>query len=328
MTEANMGNNKTITKRYFSEFSDGDSAYVTFLVENIVTREDSRGVNFCDITGTDGKTRLILKLWEKDAPSSNIRNMDVITARVNSKNYKGSLTYSFRSYKIEENADVSQFIRCAPLKENELRVRVKTLIDSLSPEYRYIATSLIYSNDNGRRYFSWTAGKSMHHAYIGGLAYHSLCMAENADKLSTTYKNVDRDMLVCGCLIHDIGKLRELECDQQGNTEYTVEGQLEGHLLLGTFMLARAIKEAERKLGKPSAKRTITGLKHIIESHHGDTTLGALVNPMTPEALIVSALDKLDMSIDATNTALDACQPGQFTALKVPALDRKMYKTE
>jgi 3'-5' exoribonuclease len=139
------------------------------------------------------------------------------------------------------------------------------------------------------------AAKGMHHAWIGGLLEHILSLMGLCEMAAQHYPNVDRDLLLTGVVLHDIGKLRELRWGT--SFDYTMEGQLLGHITIGIGMI-------EEKLATlpdfPPAKRLL--LEHLVLSHHGEYEFGSPKLPMTPEAILLHYLDNLDAKMQAVRS--------------------------
>ena len=136
------------------------------------------------------------------------------------------------------------------------------------------------------------AAKRMHHAYLGGLMVHCLSMAVLADKIASHYNGLDRDMLIAGAILHDIGKLREF--DYTSAIDYSDEGRLLSHIVIGLEMLDEKLREI------PDVPREQANLlKHMIVSHHGEPAFGAPEPPKTIEAVVLHYIDDLDSKINA-----------------------------
>lgn len=137
------------------------------------------------------------------------------------------------------------------------------------------------------------AAKRLHHAWIGGLLEHVLCLVRVCLATAPFYPEVDRDLLVTGAILHDMGKVRELSWGS--SFDYTLEGQLIGHISIGQGMLCEKIAalDAARPGGAfPPELRML--VEHMILSHHGKLEFGSPKLPMTPEAMLLSALDDLE----------------------------------
>ena len=152
----------------------------------------------------------------------------------------------------------------------------------------------------------WPAALTVHHAYRSGFLEHVLSVARSALTLGAAY-GANQDLLTAGALLHDIGKLEELDYDR--STSYTRDGNLVGHVTLGV-MMARAKMAAIPDF--PDVLRA--QIEHLIVSHHGHKEFGAPVEPMTIEAMILSAADDLDAKINQVKQALAEDGEGEFTA--------------
>ena len=163
---------------------------------------------------------------------------------------------------------------------------------------------------------------NVHDAVINGLIHHTYKMIRAAECIAEIYKNcIDRDLLITGVLLHDIGKIKEFSVNEYGLvTDYTEDGKFKGHLLLGSEMVrAKAIE-----LGVNEEK--IKLLENIILSHHGKPEYGALAQPLTLEAQIVHQIDMLDSRITAGIEGIKGVAYGEFSQ-KIFSLDNiRLFK--
>lgn len=174
--------------------------------------------------------------------------------------------------------------------------------------------------DTRERFRVWPAAVTVHHAYRSGLVEHVLKIIEVASGVADAY-GARRDLLVAGAILHDIGKLEELRYDAAA--EYSLEGNLVGHIALG---VARVGKWIDEMPGFPVRLRR--EIEHLILSHHGSRELGSPVEPMSVEAFILAAVDDLDAKLHQVvhHTAVDE-SPGAFTAYH-PRLRRVLLKPD
>jgi 3'-5' exoribonuclease len=152
----------------------------------------------------------------------------------------------------------------------------------------------------------WPAALRVHHAYRSGFLEHILSVARSALTLGAAY-GANQDLLTAGSLLHDIGKLEELDYNQ--STSYSREGNLVGHVTLGAIMVRNTMAAIP---DFPEILRT--QIEHLVVSHHGEREFGAPVEPMTLEAMILSAVDDLDAKINQVKQALAEEGDGEFTA--------------
>lgn len=171
---------------------------------------------------------------------------------------------------------------------------------------------------HGERLRTWPAALTVHHAYRGGLLEHVLKLAEVGDAIARAY-GADRDLLLAGAVLHDLGKLDELSYD--GGTTYSRRGNLLGHITIGVGMVRDAAGSID---GFPEELRT--RIEHLVVSHHGERELGSPVEPMTAEAFILSSIDDLDATLHQfTRHVRDDRGEGDFTTYH-PRLGRVLLK--
>ncbi len=169
------------------------------------------------------------------------------------------------------------------------------------------------------------AGVKAHHAYRGGLVEHVLNIMEMAERIAPLFPKLDRDVLLAGVFLHDLGKTREMAYET--SFLYTDEGQLLGHMLIGCEMLSAKIAEAERRTGRTFPPDLAWHLKHLILSHHGTAEFGSAKPPMTPEAVALHHLDSLDAKVHEFAKTIEEDPNGEsrWTPFS-PRLNRKLYK--
>jgi len=188
---------------------------------------------------------------------------------------------------------------------DEMFAEVTTLIQSLDhPAAKALASAYLDDIKLMQDFKVAPAAMTIHHAWIGGLLEHTLQLMKLADGMLVNYPRLNRDIVLIGLFIHDMGKVEELRWDR--GFEYTREGNLIGHIARGAMWLEGKAKVAEKSLGEPLPDGFLTVMQHIVLSHHGQLEHGAAKLPSTPEAIFVSQLDNLDAQ---TQMALDSARP-------------------
>ena len=169
------------------------------------------------------------------------------------------------------------------------------------------------------------AGVKIHHAFRGGLLEHVSTLMEAADQISKLYPFLDRDLLLAGVFLHDLGKVREISIE--GSFSYTDEGQLLGHIVLILEELETKVSDFADRTGREFNPDLLLKLKHLIVSHHGSLETGSPRVPMTVEAVALHHLDNLDARINEAMNLInsDPNRQSAWTAF-VPRLGRKFYK--
>ena len=193
--------------------------------------------------------------------------------------------------------DITNLLPKGNFNEQEYITRLQNLIKTIrNPGLRALLET-IFSGNLYDKFIMNPAGIRMHHAYIGGLLQHSVDVAGIAIALAEQIGNVDKDLVVTGALLHDIGKLREIS--SQIGFPYTNEGRLLGHIAMSIII----VQEAAAKLKMPAAR--LEQLQHILLSHHGDNEKGSPVECATKEAFIVHYADEIDAIMNQFETYND-----------------------
>jgi 3'-5' exoribonuclease len=211
---------------------------------------------------------------------------------------------------------------------NEMFAEVKSLLATLEhPAMKALAQAYLDDDELMERFRRAPAAVTLHHAWIGGLLEHTLQLMKLADIMLPLYPQLNRDIVMMGVFLHDLGKTLELTWERGFN--YTADGNLIGHIVRGAIVLQ--IKAAVAgKSGQKLPTAALRVLQHIILSHHGAAEFGAAKLPSTPEAVFVSQLDNLDAK---TSMALNHARPegappiegaADFTD-KVWALQTRLY---
>ncbi|MEZ6235438.1 MAG: HD domain-containing protein [Phycisphaerales bacterium] len=207
---------------------------------------------------------------------------------------------------------------------------VRTLLATLAhPAAKALANEYLTDEFLMDQFRRAPAAKSMHHAYLGGLLEHTLQLLKLADAVCPLYPKLNRDIVVLGLFLHDLGKTRELKFDQ--TFAYSDRGELIGHIVEGAIMLHDKAQQVMTSQGLRLPPGMLTVLQHIILSHHTLPEYGAAKVPSTPEAVLVSILDNLDAK---TTIATEAARPSRAKAVELGgnftdrhwALGTKMYR--
>jgi 3'-5' exoribonuclease len=215
---------------------------------------------------------------------------------------------------------------------DEMFAEVREILATLEhPSLRSLAERYLEDEELMELFKRAPAATQLHHAYIGGLLEHTLSLLRLAGAFCPLYPQLNRDIMLMGLFIHDLGKCAELTWEQ--GFAYSDVGNLVGHIALGAIWLQRKADDSTA-LGQPISKPVLNVLQHIVLSHHGVPEFGALKIPSTPEAIAISMLDNLDakmqMSLSATRegeSAKNVELGGHFTE-KLWALDTRLYRPD
>lgn len=182
-----------------------------------------------------------------------------------------------------------------------LAARIMEYIESFRDTHLEQLGKLIFTSSAFMKEFKRAPGGSQwHHSCLGGLLEHSVAVAEICDWISQKYPGLNRDLLILAALLHDVGKIRELSA--KTTIEYSDEGRLEGHLVMGDRFVRNMCERIE---GFPPRLKML--LSHLMLSHHGFHAFSSPVEPMTPEAFVLYYADEIDAKLNALQKILDAC---------------------
>lgn len=193
----------------------------------------------------------------------------------------------------EDDVDVSSFVPRSPVDSAILASELDRIIGTITDGFlSTLLTNLLGAGETRDAYLLAAGGKRWHHDSLGGLAEHSLNMARIVELMCQVYPDLDRDLLVCGALLHDIGKIEQYQIGSM--IDYSDEGRLVGHINTGDFRVTTAMHAIE---GFPA--KTEHMLRHMIVSHQGQMETGSPVVPQTREAFILYYADEIDSKMGA-----------------------------
>jgi 3'-5' exoribonuclease len=222
--------------------------------------------------------------------------------------------------------DTADFVPTTIYNVDEMWAELRGYVESFANEdLRRLVLTFLDDPSIGAAYREAPAAKMLHHAWLGGLLEHVVTLVRVCRAAAPFYPEVDADLLVTGAILHDIGKVRELSW---GSTfSYTVEGQMIGHISIAQGMLH---EKAASLPGFPA--KLLTLVEHMILSHHGRREFGSPVLPMTPEAILLSALDDLEAKMQAMRNefARDAAagKSGAETTEWVRSMERPLLNSK
>lgn len=217
------------------------------------------------------------------------------------------------------SVDLDDFIPSCPIEKELMLMQLDAMIDMIENENIKKITEHLIKN-NYEKYTVYPAAAQVHHAFAGGILFHSISICNLAIKVAEQYPFLNRDYLIAGSLLHDLGKTIELSgCVA---TTYTDEGKLLGHISIGAMMIDEAAKELN------IVGEEVLILKHIILSHHGNPEFGSPVQPKTCEAFVVHSLDDLDSKLNILETSLKDLKVGEYSSKNIYLDGRQFKKTK
>lgn len=228
--------------------------------------------------------------------------------------------------------EMRELLPVAPRPVDEMFAELTALLDTLQhPGMKALAKVYLDDEPLMTAFKICPAAKQMHHAYLGGLLEHTLQLVKLASVVCPLYPKINRDVVMMGLFLHDLGKTREIVYDRAFG--YTDRGELIGHIVDGAIMLHDRAQMVMRSTGQRLPRHSVMVLQHIILSHHGQPEFGAAKFPSTPEAILVSLLDNLDarcfiaLAAARPDREFNADLGGNFTE-KQWALETKLFRPD
>lgn len=305
------------------EYKLNDKVEDYFLIKKAEVRKTKNGDDFLSLTIADRSGELSGNFWNIDEETKKTIT-DGVVARVTGsiKEFNNKLQVNVEQISLAQDGEapqVSDFVKRAPVDESDMRDQVNDLLLQIeNPTWNKIVRDLFKKYD--KKFFSQPAAVKNHHAFLGGLAFHSLTIANLARSIAEIYPQLDRSLLFAGALLHDLGKVIELSGPVA--TSYTMQGTLIGHITLIDEQIAISASELEIDL----EDQDLVVLRHVVLAHHGLMEYGSPVMPMIREAVVLHQLDEIDANQQMLDSHLDATEPGEFTD-KIFGMDgRRFYK--
>ena len=301
----------------------GDEVEGYYILKSANPKVAANGKPFLTGALSDRTGTMELKVWDYAGPLTAADEGTVVKVRGTVGEYRGTPQFTagrIRPAAEDDPVDVSALVPTAPIDRRrvmeELRETVNTIAD---PDYRAVAEDMLTAHGDALE--AIPAAKSVHHAFLGGLLMHTANMLRLADFLAGMYpETVDRSLLLVGTLLHDMAKEQEFVFSQLGlATDYSVRGQLLGHLVMG----AQETAAAAARLGVPEEKSVL--LQHLILSHHGEPEFGAAVRPLCAEAELLSLIDAIDSRMEIYRETYETMDADTFSP-RIFALEKKIFK--
>ncbi len=222
--------------------------------------------------------------------------------------YKEVLQINVTDAYPQEHPDLSDFLPSSARSQAEMIAELRERVEGLAEPWRGLLSHLLLAEDFLPHFANAPAAKTLHHACVGGLLEHSLSMAHVAALLADHYPHVDRDLLIAGALVHDMGKVWEYSFE--GSFEVSEDGQLVGHIARAAFVIEQAAAELDNV-----SPADVRELVHLVLSHHGTMEWGSPVTPKTLEAILLHQIDLLDSRVQGyfDHLAVDSGNGGWST---------------
>lgn len=293
------------------------------LIKSCEKKISSKKSPYLDMVLTDKGGEISAKIWDYSPERHGEYGVgDIVKVKGTIDQWNGASQLRIDRIRPKMSTDpvtMEELVAGTPISAEDMLDEIRRVIGGFSNQS--LARLVTYLVDNaGDGFLTNSAALRMHHAMRGGLIYHTYSMLQAATALCNVYPFLNRDLVLGGIIVHDLGKLSEISYAPTGLAmEYTPKGNMTGHLVGGAINIALAAKE----LGIDD--ECVTLLQHIVLSHHGIPEFGSPIPPMFPEAQVVATIDKLDAELYEMLGAMSGVNVGETTG-RVWGLDRKLYR--
>ncbi|MBW1809934.1 MAG: HD domain-containing protein [Deltaproteobacteria bacterium] len=281
-------------KIFITDVKDHDRVVGNFLVQQKHVPLNKNGKPYVAMVLMDQTGTMDARVWDNAEQIAAVFDSgDFVEIHGVAVSYQGRLQLKVDNVKklSAETVNLEEFLPVSPRDRGEMLSKLQALLESISDKsLRALVVDRLQDDSFREKFASAPAAKTIHHAYLGGLLEHTLNVVELADRVAALYGELDRDLLLAGGFLHDIGKIRELGCER--SFEYTDAGRLLGHIVIGAMMLTDWA-QAYPELSEDSLMK----LTHMILSHHGSYEFGSPKRPKFTEAMVLNYLDELDSKV-------------------------------
>ncbi|MCC8151070.1 MAG: HD domain-containing protein [Lachnospiraceae bacterium] len=295
--------------RYIETLREGERISEVYLCRQKQTFLTKAGKPYDSLLLQDKTGTLDAKIWDVNSNGiEDFDSLDYLYIMGDVTSFQGKLQLNIKRVKRVEESSVNA-VNYLPVSEHDIPQMYRELTAYIgqfqNPWLRKLAESFFLDADFAEQFQFHSAAKSVHHGFVGGLVEHTLHVVQICDFLCKLYPMLNRDLLLTAAMFHDIGKLQELS--KFPANDYTDDGQLLGHIVMGVMKVQEHIDAIE---GFP--KRTATELIHCILAHHGELEYGSPKKPALMEAVALSFADNSDAKLETMKEALSAVPAGNL----------------
>lgn len=293
------------------------------IIKSVEKKMTSKGSQYLDLVLADNDGETGAKLWDyKETPDMIFANYDFVKVRGRFSPFNDTQQFyidKIRKVTPADNVNIDDYVPSACLSGEVMLAEIEQVIATFKDEELKRLVNAVIAKYRDKLLY-WPAAKNLHHAVRGGLLMHTLTILRMAYSVCSIYSYVNYDLLCTGAILHDIAKIDELIASNAGiSGEYSVRGNLIGHLVMGAIEVDRTGRE------QGVSEETLTLVEHMLISHHGVPEFGAAKYPMTVEAMVLSFLDDMDAKLYIVSNAVDSTEPGSFSAKQWSLDNRIIY---
>ena len=310
---------------YLQDIKPGDKIASSFLVAEKNMAFSQKGSAYLNVRLKDKTGEIDGKVWDNAMALDQVfKKGDIVYMEGRAQTYRNALQISIITVKpcAPEDVDPSDYLPVSKVDTTAMFQDILAYIDAISSEpIKKLLTAFFYDEKTADLFRRAPAAKGFHHIYLGGLLEHTLSVVRLLDHAAKHYPQLNRDLLIAGGILHDIGKIYEFSYD--GLIAYSDEGRMIGHLVMGMEMIDKKIEAIP-----DFPVQLALELRHIILSHHGEFEFGSPKRPKTLEALVIHFMDDLDAKVNAFESfvAADAANADSDWTTYNRFFERYLYK--
>lgn len=289
--------------RYLADIKEGENVIGVYLCADRQVLKTRAGKTYYSVKLQDRSGIADAKIWDLNDGINDFKKGHYIKIDASVVSFQGSIQFNIRRLRVADEGEYEpkEYVPSTDFDINEMYEAFTGFIDEMEDQWlkRLASEFFIFDKKFKEAFKKHSAAKTVHHAYYGGILEHTLAMLRLARFIADGYPVMNRSLLYAGVMFHDIGKLKELS--DFPIVDYTDEGQLIGHIIIGVEWLTEKIKEIE---GFP--KTLANQLKHMIIAHHGELAFGSPKKPELIEAIALHYIDNIDAKIKTFSSILEA----------------------
>lgn len=308
---------------FVADLKPGSLVHTTFLVQSKDLKRARAGGSYLEVRLQDATGMVAGRYWDAEGVPFDFDVDDLVVVKAQVEEYQE--TVQLRLGSVAKYSGASDMRDYLPRSSRDPEQTYPGLLERVRrvPEgfIRQLLLAVMEDPELAQRYKLAPAAMLYHHAHLGGLLDHVISLVELGDLVADHYPSLNRELLLAGLILHDLGKIDELQYSSA--FRYSTRGRLLGHIFLGLEIVREKIKTIA---GFPAGLKD--EIEHMILSHHGKLEFGSPKEPMFPEALVVHYLDDLDSKLESMRAQYEAdrWRPGHWTT-RNRALGRELLKT-
>ncbi len=282
--------------KYIEAFKEGDRVSDIYLCKHKQSAVTKNGKPYENVILQDKTGTIDAKIWDPNSAGiDDFETLDYVEIFGDVNSFQGALQVSIKRVRScrEGEYDPADYLPVSSKNIDEMYAEILKYINSLSNSYLKQLAKAFFEEDQefATAFKKSSAAKMVHHGFVGGLLEHTLSVTKLCEYYTTAYPVLNKDLLITAAIFHDIGKTRELS--QFPENDYTDDGQLLGHIVMGSEMINEKAKEI------PGFPKVLLGeLKHCILAHHGELEFGSPKKPALAEAVALNFADNTDAKME------------------------------